>query len=93
MTDSEWRRTGTGPTPYGAVSDLAPDSDEADHVAWVEGVHAFSERADPAECEESVRRDLTVIYESRPLETWRVEVVPEDETWRAVRVGTQQVDR
>lgn len=92
MTDSEWRRTGTGPTPYDAVTDLAPDPDDAGHVEWVEGLRAFSERADPAEHDDPVRRDLDVIYEEPPLEKWRVEVVPKDDAWQAVLVGTQKVD-
>ena len=90
-TDSHRTRVGTGTTPHAAVTDLLPDRD-GEGVEWIEGVEAFSRRADPSESEDVVTREVTLIHASPPDERWRVVVTPTGDTWRAVVDGTRRVD-
>lgn len=84
------RRAGWGKTPEAAVRDLMPSPDR-DDVAWVEGVRAFPDQNSQADEPERIRRDLTVIFESKPVEQWRVEAVPKSTGWCAYLTGTKQV--
>lgn len=91
MTDSHRFRVGTGATPRAAVADLLPER-EGETVEWIEGLEGFSRRADPADYDEAVTREVTLIYPSPPDERWRIVVTPREDTWRAEVTGTRRID-
>ncbi len=83
MDDAEKRWVGTGATPCESLRDLAP-STEGHHVEWIEGIYGASSRAGPAAHDESRYRDVSIIYESKPMKQWRVELVHTESEWRVV---------
>lgn len=90
MTDSSNWWTATGSTPREAVEALVPTPGQ-DGVAWVEGIHMFSDRAAPEDHTEPIRREVTVIYDSPPTEQWQIVVEPEETAWLARFVGGKKI--
>lgn len=91
MCETNSRRTGRGETPEAAVRDLIPSTDRED-VAWVEGVRAFPDRTPQSDETKRIRRDLTVIYESKPVEQWLIHTILDETEWCAYLVGTKRID-
>lgn len=90
MDDEEKFWVGLGDSPREAVRDLAPSRDHRD-VAWVEGIEAITDDQ-PSE-KESIKADITIIYESRPAKQRKVMVSYESAKWRASFLGGKNLSR
>ncbi len=90
MAEPDHHWIGTGDTPLEAIRDVAPDTDASD-IAWVEGIRGRLVDEPPDETEKSIKHDITVIYEERPAEEWRIEATYEDEEWEAVFIGSKKI--
>jgi hypothetical protein len=91
MCDTTPKLGGHGTTPKAAVRDLVDVANRPD-IAWVEGIRGLPDRESQSDQPESIRCDLTVIYESKPVEQWHVRAVPHDDRWCTRLIGSKQIE-